>query len=133
LSELVLDSSALLALLWNEPGADHVSAALPGAFLSSVNLAEVLTKLCERGLSASEGRELVESLGVVIVDFDADQAEATAELRESTRSLGLSLGDRACLALARRRSCAALTADAAWLKARGFEVRFIDRGKNLGR
>ena len=125
MSEAVLDSSALLALLWNEPGADYVAAALPGALLSSVNLAEVVTKLRERGLSASEGRELVESLGVVVVDFDADQAEATAELRESTRSLGLSLGDRACLALARRRNCPALTADAAWLKAQGFEVRFI--------
>ena len=125
MSEAVLDSSALLALLWNEPGADYVAAALPGALLSSVNLAEVVTKLCERGLSASEGRELVESLGVVVVDFDADQAEATAALRDSTRSLGLSLGDRACLALARRRNCPALTADAAWLKAQGFEVRFI--------
>jgi len=125
LSEAVLDSSALLALLWNEPGADRVTAALPGALLSSVNLAEVLTKLCERGLSASEGRELVKSLGVVVVDFDADQAEAAATLRESTRSLGLSLGDRACLALARRRNGPALTADAAWLKAQGFEVRFI--------
>ena len=49
-------------LLWNEPGADYVAAALPGALLSSVNLAEVVTKLCERGSSASEGRELVESL-----------------------------------------------------------------------
>ena len=77
MSEAVLDSSALLALLWNEPGADYVAAALPGALLSSVNLAEVVTKLCERGSSGSEGRELVESLGVV-VDFDADQAEATA-------------------------------------------------------
>ena len=125
MSEAVLDSSALLALLWNEPGADHVSATLPGALLSSVNLAEVLTKLCERGLSGSEGRELAESLGVVVVDFDADQAEATAALRESTRGLGLSLGDRACLALARRQNCLALTADSAWLKAQGFEVRFI--------
>jgi len=125
LSEAVLDSSALLALLWNEPGADYVAAALPGALLSSVNLAEVVTKLCERSLSASEGRELVESLGVVVVDFDADQAETTAALRDSTRSLGLSLGDRACLALARRRNCPALTADAAWLKAQGFEVRYI--------
>jgi ribonuclease VapC len=125
LSESVLDSSALLALLWNEPGADHIHAALPGALVSSVNLAEVMTKLCERGVSASEGRELVESLGVIVVDFDADQAEATAALRESTRSLGLSLGDRACLALARRRNCAALSADSAWLKAQGFDVRFI--------
>ena len=123
--EAVHDSSALLALLWNEPGADHVAAALPGALLSSVNFAEVLTKLCESGLSASEGRELVESLGVVVVDFDADQAEATAALRESTRSFGLSLGDRACLALARRQNGPVLTADAAWLKAQGFEVRFI--------
>ena len=111
MSEAVLDSSALLALLWNEPGADHVSAALPGALLSSINLAEVMTKLCERGLNVAEGRELVESLGVVVVDFDADQAEAVAALREFTRSLGLSLGDRACLALARWRNCAALTAD----------------------
>jgi ribonuclease VapC len=122
MNEVVLDSSAVLALLLAEPGADRVQEALPGALLSTVNFTEVVTKLCERGMPAVEARAAVEAIGVELVDFDADLACATGDLRTVTRSAGLSLGDRACLALARLRGFPALTADAAWLQVPGFDV-----------
>jgi PIN domain nuclease of toxin-antitoxin system len=125
MSEVVLDSSAMLALLGNERGADKVQAALPGALLSTVNLAEVIAKLVERGMPAEEVHDLVRSVGVEIVDFAADQAVNAGELRSTTRAAGLSLGDRACLALARMRNLPAVTADSAWRLITHFDIRFI--------
>lgn len=122
MSEAVLDSSAVLALLLGEAGAHAVTAVLPGALLSTVNLAEVVTKLCERGMPRDQARAAVETVGVEIVAFEADQACLTGELRQRTRMLGLSLGDRACLALARQRDLPAVTADAAWRRLEGFKV-----------
>jgi len=113
-SEAVLDSSAVLALLLAEPGSEQVLAVLPGAILSAVNFAEVVTKLCERGMPADRARAAIEALGVEVVDFGIELACATGELRNSTRSAGLSLGDRACLALSNQQSLPAMTADAAW-------------------
>jgi ribonuclease VapC len=113
-SEAVLDSSAVLALLLAEPGADIVQAALPGALLGTVNLAEIISKLCERGMPAELARTAVETLGVEIIGFDADQACLAGALRPLTREAGLSLGDRACLALARQKGFPAITADVAW-------------------
>lgn len=109
----------------SEPGADKVLAMLPGAYLSSVNFAEIISRLCDWGKSASEGISDVEALGVEIVDFDVDQAAAAGELRPMTRSLGLSLGDRACLALARRQGLPVLTADRAWGQLPGFDITII--------
>ena len=125
MNDPVLDSSALLALLLAEPGADQVLAVLPGAWLSAVNLAEVLTKLNERGMPADVAQAAVAALGVEIADYDALQAYLTAELREVTRGAGLSLGDRACLALARLRGVPAYTADRVWTSVQGFEVVLI--------
>jgi ribonuclease VapC len=124
-NEPVLDSSALLALLLGEPGSDRVKAVLPDALLSAVNLAEVMSKLCERGMPAGEARTAIEATGVRIVDFDIDQACLSGELRPGTRAAGLSLGDRACLALAQLRQVPAMTADTAWHELKGFEVIFI--------
>jgi len=124
-NEPVLDSTAVLALLLAETGADRVQAALPGALLSAVNLAEVVTKLGERGMPAGEARAAVEAMGVEVVDFGADQACLVGELRIATRSAGLSLGDRACLALARIRNVPAITADAIWGQLPGFDVVVI--------
>jgi ribonuclease VapC len=124
-SESVLDSSAVLALLLDEPGADRVKAALPGAFLSTVNFAEVVSKLCERGMPANEARAAIETIGAEVVDYGVEQACITGDLRNSTRSAGLSLGDRACLALARQRNVPAITADTAWGKLSGFNVVVI--------
>jgi len=125
LSEAVLDSSAVIAVLRAEPGADKVATVLPGALLSAVNLAEIVTKLCEQGMSADEAHLAIETTGVVIVDFDDEQACMTGGLRNETRSAGLSLGDRACLALSRKKNLPAMTADQVWGKLNGFDIILI--------
>jgi len=125
MSDVVLDSSAVLALLADEPGSDEVEAALPGALLSTVNLAEIVAKLCERGMPAEEATTLIYSIGVEVADFDADQATHSGGLRASTRIAGLSLGDRACLALAQVRKLPVLTADAAWARLDNLDIRLI--------
>lgn len=116
MSDPVLDCSALLAFLLREPGAEQVEAILPSAAMSTVNFTEALTKLVERGIPPANARDVVLGLGIEIVDFDADQAVRAAALREVTRKAGLSLGDRACLALAQQRQAPALTSDKAWLR-----------------
>ncbi|MEE4273431.1 MAG: type II toxin-antitoxin system VapC family toxin [Thermoanaerobaculales bacterium] len=113
MSNFVLDASALLALLQDEPGGDRVLTSLPGALISSVNLSEVVAKLAELGMPESDIR-LALSLGLDVVPFDVALAFSAGALRPATRSMGLSLGDRACLALARSRSLPALTTDRAW-------------------
>ncbi len=125
MSEAILDSSAVLALLLAEPGAAIVEGVLPGALLSTVNFAEVITKLCDHGMPADDACTVVHAIGVNLVDYDADQASMTAELRQSTRRWGLSLGDRACLALARLRNLPAMTADAIWAKVTGADIVLI--------
>ena len=120
-----MDSSAVLAFLFGEPGADVVKAALPGAILSAINLAEVISKLCDLGMSSEHAWAAVRETGVRIVDTDIAQACKIGALRPATRSLGLSLGDRACLALARLRDLPALTADVAWSQLPGFDVILI--------
>ncbi|KPF80485.1 hypothetical protein IP88_00295 [alpha proteobacterium AAP81b] len=111
---VVLDSSALLAVLQGEPGADAVMPALQGALVSAVNAAEVVTKLVEIGMTPVEAGTNLTRLDVDIIAFDAVQAQQTGALRPLTRHLGLSLGDRACLALAQQRRATVLTADRPW-------------------
>ncbi|WP_037282754.1 type II toxin-antitoxin system VapC family toxin [Rubellimicrobium mesophilum] len=113
---MVLDSSALLCLLNGEAGAERVAEVLPSAVIGAVNLAEVVTKLRERGLSAEEVEEALGGFNLDVRPFTAVQAYATGHLRQATRSQGLSLGDRACLALAVELGAPALTADQAWGK-----------------
>ncbi len=125
MSEAVLDSSAVLALIFNEQGAEKVQTTLPDALLSAVNLAEIITKLVDKGLPAEVARAAVEILGAEIVDFDAEHAYLTGQLRTATRSAGLSLGDRACLALAAKRNLPAMTADRAWGRLENFDVILI--------
>lgn len=128
MSDAVLDSSAVLALLLGEPGAERVTQTLPGALISTVNVAEIVTKLCERGMPQDQARLAIEAIGVEIVAFTTDQACLTGELRKTTRSIGLSLGDRACLALAQQRNLPAITADAAWSQVPGVNVVVIRGG-----
>ena len=113
---VVLDSSALLCLLNGETGAERVAEALPSAAIGAVNFAEVVTKLRERGLSAEEVEEALGGFNLDVRPFTAVQAYATGHLRQATRSQGLSLADRACLALAVELGAPALTADQAWSK-----------------
>ncbi len=104
----------MLALLHEEPGADEVEAALDGAAMSCVNLSEVLQKAEQHGVD-TEGLEFdIQALGIRLHDFDVRSARAAAELWPITRRRGLSLGDRACLALARSLSGVAVTTDTRW-------------------
>jgi ribonuclease VapC len=115
-SEIVLDASALLTVFQGEPGAERVIETLPTAVISAVNLAEVATKLQERGMPDGRIRANIAALELTIAPFDGPLAIDTGLLRASTRSAGLSLGDRACLALARSLGATALTMDRAWGK-----------------
>jgi ribonuclease VapC len=112
---VVLDSSAVLALLNDEPGADQVEAHLDRAVIAAANLAEVAGKLTDKGLDAREAREVLSILHDVR-PLTAEQALVIGQLRAPTRRLGLSLGDRACLALAMELGALTLTADTAWAK-----------------
>ena len=110
----VLDASALMCLVNGEPGAERVAAVLPRAVISAVNLAEVGAKLNELGADAQTARALLAPLHLVVAPFDQDTAFATGALRVATRGHGLSLGDRACLALCADQGATALTTDKAW-------------------
>lgn len=110
----VLDASALLALLFDEPGAEMVEHGLAASSISAVNLSEVMHESLERGVRVDTLHEELEELGVDVVAFDAASAEEAANLGESTKPTGLSLGDRACLALARHLELPAVTADRVW-------------------
>ena len=114
MAECVLDASAVLALLGNERGADEVEAALGSAVMSAVNLAEVLAKLGDRGVTEAEQRVIRMSLDIEIRSFDESSAWRASSLRGGTKSRGLSIGDRACLALALEECLPALTTDSAW-------------------
>ena len=107
----VLDASALLCLLFDEPGADRVERALPDAVISAANLAEVISKLVDRGLDGNEALADLRELDLNVVALDRAQAEAAGLLRSATREADHSLGDWACLALAQQRGAATLTMD----------------------
>ena len=115
----VLDASALLALLRHEPGGRRVADVVgTGALISMVNWAEVLTRLVQAGGDAmaesTRALPFADAGLVSLVPYDDEQARETARLRVKTQSLGLSLADRASLALARLRHLPVLTADRAW-------------------
>ncbi len=124
--KVVLDASAILALLIGEPGAEAVREHIPDSVASAVNVAEVAAKLADHGVKDSEIREIIGALGIEVAPCDADLAFASATLRRQSRKAGLSLGDRMCLALARLRDLPALTADKRWLDLDlGVEIRSI--------
>ena len=126
MGKVVLDASALLALVNEEAGADTVLGAVPDSVISAVNLAEVIAKLTDHGLVEDETREVLVAFALEIVPFDEDLAFLVGHLYGPTRRHGLSLGDRACLALARKMRLPALTADRSWAKLDlGIDVRLI--------
>jgi ribonuclease VapC len=112
----VLDASALLAYLLDEPGAGIVEHAIDEeASIGAVNLAEVLAKLVDGGIEVEDAAETIGVLPITVLPFDHDLAIGSARLRETTARAGLSLGDRSCLALAMALGERVLTADAAWV------------------
>ncbi len=129
---LVLDASALLAYLRDEPGAELVADAIAdGVVISTVNLAEVLSRSADRGADPAKIAAKLTQSGlldgaITVEPFTTADAIDAARLRPLTRDAGLSLGDRACLALARRLGTPALTADTAWqAAAHGVELHPI--------
>jgi ribonuclease VapC len=114
----VLDASALLAYLQRERGHAVVAPVLENSAISAVNLSEVLQKTLAAGVPTDGLEADLQAVGVQVHAFDAEDAATAAELWASTRALGLSLGDRACLALARRLRAPAYTADRAWAAVR---------------
>ncbi len=123
---LVLDASALLAWLHREPGGELVGTVLDGASISAVNWSEVIQKSLQKGVEVQGMLDEVTDLGLTVEPFTAAQAEQAARLWAQTRGSGLSLGDRACLALAMDRSAPVLTADRDWASlALGVEVQLL--------
>lgn len=116
MSKYVLDASAVLALLNREPGQDRVEAMLADSVICAVNYCEVLGKLIEAGLSEVNARECVDLLGIEVIGFDAELASLSASLRSRTKKLGLSLGDRSCLALGIARRHTVVTAEKSWAR-----------------
>lgn len=117
MSRIVLDASAVLAVIQREPGHEKLTMSLlQGSLCSSVNLAEVQGKLVSRGWSSDEAWADATSVMDEVATFDSQQAQTAGDLIAQTRALGLSLGDRACLALGLARNAPVYTTEKAWKK-----------------
>ena len=126
MAEAVLDTSALLAYVGREPGREVVEALIGNACISAANWAEAVSKLVDRGGSLETVRAALSIAPIDVVDFDRALAEDAGEMIARTRRRGLSLGDRACLALAARESLPAITADRVWaVLDLGIDIRLI--------
>ena|SRR6218665_1909232 len=110
----VIDASVVLAFLLGEMTAEKAEPWLSSAIISSVNLCEIVSKLVDRGLATEAISGTIADLNLEVRPFNHTQAEQAGLLRSSTRQLGLSLGDRACLALALDLGVSVVTADKAW-------------------
>jgi len=117
MNRLVLDASAVLAVLNQEPGAEKLTPELlSAAAASTVNLAEVQTKLVNRGLRPEDAWEASLTAIREVMPFTSEHARLAGDLAVQTRPIGLSLGDRACLALALALKAPVYTADSSWKK-----------------
>ena len=126
MSRVVLDTSAIVAFILNEPGAAVVTGVRDEALVSAVNVAEAVSRFAYDGNSEEEIRRSLSRLAFNVVAFDERQAWAVGLLRPVTRHLGLSLGDRACLALAITLGVPVLTADRVWATLDlGIEIQLI--------
>ena len=111
---VVLDASALCALIFDEKGATKIEALLTDAVIGSVNLSEVIAKMQDKGIDDAIIDATLTDLGLTVVSFDNEQAKVAGKLRAATKAFNVSLGDRACLALAIQSKCPAVTGDRAW-------------------
>jgi PIN domain nuclease of toxin-antitoxin system len=113
---IVLDASAVLAVMLGEPGGQTMAQRLSGSLMGVANLSEVLAKVAERGMDPRDYQAGLSALGVEFAPVTTAQAIDAAVLRPLTAHLGLSLGDRLCLALARERRLPVLTTERRWLE-----------------
>ena len=113
---MLFDASALLAAIFEEVGGEVALANVADAAISTINLAEVATKLIDKGIDIAEAQHRISRFGLQPIPVDADLAWSAAALRPVSRAFGLSLSDRICLALALRENVPVLTADRAWSK-----------------
>ena len=126
MAEAVLDTSAILAVILAEPGAETIAAIMPQSLVSVANEAEVITVLVRNGSPPERALEAVLGLDYEAVDLDAGLARRAGTLWRKVKPRGLSLGDRCCLALAEREGLPALTADQRWADLElGIEVRLF--------
>ena len=123
----VFDSSALLALIFDEAGAAKVEALLADddSVVGAANLSEVLAKLVDQGMSDAEVEAVLEGLAIRVEPLSQAQALAAGRLRRQTRALGLCLSDRCCLALAQAHDAVVVTADRPWKQLKGFRFEFV--------
>lgn len=124
---VVLDSSAVLALLRREPGGDGVADHLESALISAVNLQEVAKEMFREGAIASDVRATLDALALDVRAHDTEAAYRSAELYGPTRKYGSGLGDRSCMALGLKLGLPILTADRDWKKVavKGLELRHL--------
>lgn len=126
MNRCVLDASAVLAYLHEEPGSEKVSQLLDYAAVSAVNVAEVASKLADDRFSDEQIREAIGGLRITVIELDEQIAYRIAALRRATSQVGLSLGDRACLATAQSLRLPAVTAERSWaLLDAGVEIQVI--------
>lgn len=114
MNNCVWDASALLTLINEEPGCDKVEQYLPGACMSTVNLSEVASVLFTMSMRPLEIENLISNLIPHLIPFDEQHAYHAANLRSKTKNKGLSLGDRACLALGKIKKIPVVTSDKIW-------------------
>lgn len=125
---VVVDASAVMALMLGEPGAEQVMAMIRRSLMSTVNVSECCARGVERGASADAVLAIIRGYEVRVEPFDLEDALAAAQLRAPTRAVGASLGDRACLALARRYALPVMTSDRRLAEidsALGIDIRLI--------
>ena len=126
----ILDASAVLAFLQGEPGDDIVRLALQSdsCVVTAANQAEIIAKIVDRGVDAVVLKTVIDQMGYPVIDVTAQDGECAGWMRKQTRVIGLSLGDRLCLAVAKRLKAVVLTADRPWLamaQPLGLDIRCI--------
>lgn len=114
MSNVIMDASAILAFLNQESGSEQITDLIENATIGTVNLSEVIAKLAEIGIPEPEILQILSDLNLEVIPFDEPQAQITGILRPLTKPLGLSLGDRACLALGLLLHQPVITADRQW-------------------
>jgi ribonuclease VapC len=123
--EYILDSTALIALVGSESGSQRIADLLENSAVSAVNLAETANKLLEKGFSQAEVRESLAKLKLKVEDWSEAMVYRSAEFTQFNKSHGLSLGDRACLSLAKHLHATAVTSDRTWSRKPSLGVPII--------